>query len=108
MASNINGGSFQRGGRPAPAPADGGFFGLAALVFGAGFTIMIVAAIVAMFISSKSETAVAVEPEMTAPIIMEEPVAAPSDADDSEVVGDDMDAAITEEAATGAPEPAMP
>lgn len=74
MASNSGGGGFQRGGRPAPAPEGGDFFGLAALVFGAGATLMIVAAIVAMFISSKSEDAVVVapEPEMTAPLVAEE------------------------------------
>ena len=82
MASNSGGGGFQRGGRPAPAPAGGDFFGIAALVFGAGATIMLVAAIAAMYISSKSEDAVATqpEPEMTAPMVAEEAEAATEEA----------------------------
>jgi outer membrane protein OmpA-like peptidoglycan-associated protein len=76
MASNSGGGGFQRGGRPAPGPADGDFFGLAALVFGAGATLMLVAAIVAMYISSKSEDAVATPP--APPVPVEAAVAAPA------------------------------
>lgn len=90
MASNSSGGGFQRGGRPAPAPEGGDFFGLAALVFGAGFTLMIVAAITAMFISSKSEDAVAVEPEVVAPMVMEEPEAPAEDAVEGEGMAEDM------------------
>jgi outer membrane protein OmpA-like peptidoglycan-associated protein len=76
MASN-SGGGFQRGGRPAPGPADGDFFGLAALVFGAGATLMLVAAIAAMYISSKSEDAV-VAPPAPAPAPVEAAAAAPA------------------------------
>ena len=77
MASNLGGGGFQRGGRPAPAPEGGDFFGLAALVFGAGATLMIVAAIAAMFISFKSESAVAVEAPPAAPAPVAAEAAAP-------------------------------
>lgn len=106
MASNSSGGGFQRGGRPAPAPEGGDFFGLAALVFGAGFTIMIVAAIVAMYISSKSEDAVATPPEVAAPIVVEEAVMAADEADDADNMGEAMaeDAAAAEAEA----EPATP
>jgi|GEM_PF-1512475 len=107
MASNSSGGGFQRGGRPAPAPEGGDFFGLAALVFGAGFTIMIVAAIIAMYISSKSEDAVAAPPEVAAPMVMEEPEAATEDAAEGEDMTDGMGEDMSEGEAEGA-EPAMP
>lgn len=48
--------------RPRPASEGGDFFGLAAVVFGAGATIMLVAAIVAMYMSSRSQAAVAAPP----------------------------------------------
>lgn len=105
MASNSGGGGFQRGGRPAPAPAGGDFFGLAALVFGAGATLMLVAAIVAMYISSRSEDAVAVapEPEMTAPLVAEEPAEAATEEAPAEgeaaAVGAEEEAAPAEAAA---------
>ncbi|MFN3989652.1 MAG: hypothetical protein ACK4IS_05270 [Erythrobacter sp.] len=100
MASNSGGGGFQRGGRPAPAPAGGDFFGIAALVFGVGVTIMLVAAIAAMYISSKSEDAVATqpEPEMTAPLIAEEPEAAAEGAE-SEAVGEGTEGEAADEPA---------
>ncbi len=56
------------GARPRPGGGDGDFFGTAALVFGAGATLMLVAAIVAMYISSRSEDAVAAPPAPPAPV----------------------------------------
>lgn len=102
MASNSGGGGFQRGGRPAPAPEGGDFFGLAAAVFGAGATLMLVAAIVAMYISSRSQDAVAAapEPEMTAPLIAEEPMAATEGAPaEGDAAAEGADAAAPEETA---------
>ncbi|MFN4039958.1 MAG: hypothetical protein ACK4IB_11545 [Erythrobacter sp.] len=97
--------NFQRGASPPPAPAGGDFFGLAALVFGAGAIIMLVAAIVAMYVSSKSEDAVAVEPEMVAPMIAEEPAeeAVPAEGEADAETADAMAPAEAE-----APAPATP
>ena len=76
--------AIPHGARPRPGGDNGDFFGLAALVFGGGATIMVVAAIAGMYLSSRSEGAVAAaaetaemaamtpaEPEMAAPEIPE-------------------------------------
>ncbi len=58
--------AIPHGARPRPGGDNGDFFGLAALVFGAGATIMLVAAIAAMYISSRSGDAVAAGAEAAA------------------------------------------
>lgn len=76
--------AIPHGARPRPGGDNGDFFGLAALVFGGGATIMLVAAIAGMYLSSRSEGAVTAaaetaemavmtpaEPEMAAPEIPE-------------------------------------
>jgi len=91
MASNSGGGGFQRGGRPAPAPAGGDFFGIAALVFGVGATIMLVAAIAAMYISSKSEDAVEAGAEATMAAALPAVEAAPAIPEGAGIVSEVID-----------------
>lgn len=62
---------------PAPVGDDGDFLGFAALVFGGGATIMIVAAIAAMYISSRSADAVSGAETMAAAMPAMEAVAEP-------------------------------
>ena len=102
--------NFQRGGRPAPAPAGGDFFGLAALVFGAGAIIMLVAAIVAMYISSKSEDAVAVEAPApaAAPLVPAEPVVSDDVAADAEAGAEAAATDVAAPAGAGAEAAAPP
>lgn len=68
--------AIPHGARPRPGGDNGDFFGLAALVFGAGATIMLVAAIAAMYISSRSGDAVAAGAEAAAAAAAAEAAAA--------------------------------